>query len=288
MSQWYLLRGDQTHGPYEEEQVREWARSGQVAPTDLLCPVGGDQWQPLQAYPQFADAASAPAAAPATQPGFGSGLSAWITTAWNAVSTDAGAFIGATALLMAVSVFTLGICGPPLQIGLLRMILKKLDGQPVRAGDVFEGFSFFGAAWGLAAILAVPLLIVLAPFVVMFIITAQSGNMEQTMPMFNLIVQGFSNLYGLAVGLIALFAWPLIAERRAGAWEAISQSWAAVRTDFWTYLLAVFIFALIANVGVLLCGVGLLLSMPLQQACIVALYRSRFPALKSPLLTPAG
>jgi hypothetical protein len=288
MSQWYLLRGDQTQGPYEEEQVREWARTGQVAPTDLLCPVGADQWQPLQAHPEFAAAASLPATAPAPQPGFGSGLGAWITTAWNAVSTDPWAFIGATVLMMLVSMFTLGICGPPLQIGLLRMILKKLDGRPVQAGDVFEGFSFFGPAWGLTAIILVPLLLVLAPFIAMFVITARSGNIEQTMPMFQLIVQGFSYLFGLAVSVISLFAWPLIAERRAGPWEALCQSWAAIRTDFWTCLLAVFIFGLIANVGAMLCCVGMLFSLPLQQACIVALYRSRFPVEKSGSLTPAA
>jgi ABC-2 type transport system ATP-binding protein len=36
MSNWYLLRNGQTHGPYTEEQVRQWVQAGQIAPDEKL------------------------------------------------------------------------------------------------------------------------------------------------------------------------------------------------------------------------------------------------------------
>ncbi len=289
MSQWYLLRGDQTHGPYEETQVRQWVQAGQIGPSDRLCPVGGTEWQPASAFLEFATAPAAPAlagpaapsypaAAQTLGPGTASGLSAWITKGWEMVSSEWQAFVGATLLMLLVTLVTLGICGPPLSVGLYRMLLKRHAGKPVQATDVFEGFQYFGVAWGFTLLMLLAVLIVMIPLGVIGFLVTRGQGAEQAGQAAGTLFQGLSNLLSLAVGTITLFSMPLIADDRAGAVEALVESWNTVKANFWTYLLAFFIFQLISTAGVIACGIGMLFSMPLSLACIVACYRSVFPA----------
>jgi TM2 domain-containing membrane protein YozV len=58
-----LLRNGSPYGPYPEEQIREWIKSGQIAPDEQLNREGDATWQPLSAIPEFAaERAAAPPA----------------------------------------------------------------------------------------------------------------------------------------------------------------------------------------------------------------------------------
>jgi len=49
----WIGRNGERHGPYQEEQVREWLRSGQLSPDDLGWREGLADWQPLSVlFPQ--------------------------------------------------------------------------------------------------------------------------------------------------------------------------------------------------------------------------------------------
>jgi hypothetical protein len=48
---WHLSRGGQTYGPYTWAQLRELARQGQVAPTDLVWTSGWPEWVPAARGP---------------------------------------------------------------------------------------------------------------------------------------------------------------------------------------------------------------------------------------------
>jgi hypothetical protein len=45
--QWYLWRGGQTHGPYDEQTVKSWLESGELLPQDLLSKDGGE-WMGIE------------------------------------------------------------------------------------------------------------------------------------------------------------------------------------------------------------------------------------------------
>lgn len=61
MSNWYLLRNGQTHGPYPEEEVRAWVRAGHIAPDEKLNREGDANWLSLDMIPEFAkDRATTP------------------------------------------------------------------------------------------------------------------------------------------------------------------------------------------------------------------------------------
>lgn len=59
----WIGRDGERHGPYKEEDVRAWLRSGQVSRDDLAWHEGLADWQPLSAlFPDEARSAAAPAA----------------------------------------------------------------------------------------------------------------------------------------------------------------------------------------------------------------------------------
>ncbi|MEO5830912.1 MAG: RDD family protein [Rhodanobacter sp.] len=62
----WIGRDGERHGPYKEEDVREWLRSGQVSSADLAWYEGLADWQPLSVL--FPDAVSAPPAAATNNP----------------------------------------------------------------------------------------------------------------------------------------------------------------------------------------------------------------------------
>jgi len=66
MARWYLLRAGQANGPYEEEQVRDWIRTNQIAADEKLCREGDQNWMSLDMIPEFA--ADRSGQAPAGQP----------------------------------------------------------------------------------------------------------------------------------------------------------------------------------------------------------------------------
>lgn len=65
MANWYLLRNGETHGPYPEEQVRQWVKTGQIAPDEKLNREGDPNWLSLDIIPEFATERQSRAVPPA-------------------------------------------------------------------------------------------------------------------------------------------------------------------------------------------------------------------------------
>lgn len=279
-AEWYLLREGKPLGPYRTEDIRSWVQSGQVQPGTLLAPVGGQEWQPLESWPEFAEGIRLAVPAPVAAPPVADGLGAWITRAWEAVISDASTFILATLLLMLVSMLSFGICGPPLNIGLYRMALRKLDGQKISTSNLWEGFSYFGRAWGLTLLTSIPILIMYVPYMMWFVKSIAAGQQpwQHELPPAIALLEGLIYIVSYLMATILLFAQPLIADDRAGVWDAIVQSWTTVKANFLIYLVATIIFLLIMQIGSLACCVGVLFTFPLSFLCIAAAYRSAFPA----------
>jgi uncharacterized membrane protein len=270
MAEYYMLRNNQTAGPYRPDEIRAWAAAGQLTASDLFAPAGGQQWAPIGQWPELTSY-------PGAGQGMSAGLNVWITRGWQIVSSDPAAFILAALIAVGLSIITLGICAPPLSAGLYSMALRKHDGYPVRAGDVTDGFRYFGATWGLTLIIMVPVMIVLA--LIFGIAFAVGGtDLEKSMPFIQMGVQLPASALSYLIGTIMLFAIPVVVDRDYGSIQALQESWAAVKPQFWSYLGIFIIFSLIGGAGALACYVGLLFTQPLCVACIVSLYRSRFPA----------
>ncbi len=56
------------YGPVTSDQVRQWIREGRANGASQLQPVGGTEWKPVSALPEFADVFGGAAAPPQTMP----------------------------------------------------------------------------------------------------------------------------------------------------------------------------------------------------------------------------
>ncbi len=278
-----ILGGGWTDDEVNEYLPLAWAETEPVmaAPPAVAPPVVAPATPvvaPTYAAPA-APAYAAPAAAPAYAAGpapAGSGLGAWISSAWEMYTDAVGPILGGAIIGALVSVVTLGICLPPLTVGLYRMILKRHDEKPFAAGDVFEGFRYFWSAWGVFLVVFAASLVVALPFGLIVAFAAKGdSNAAQGLAV---LVNGVQIVISFVVSTLALFAMPLIADDRGGAIAAITTSFNTARADFFNLLIAVVVAQIIGVAGGVACGVGALFTAPLTPCIIAVIYRSRFPA----------
>ena len=60
-AKWYLTRDGRTNfGPYDDAQLRDFAASGRIAPTDMIWQEGTNQWVPATSVPGLVVAPPAP------------------------------------------------------------------------------------------------------------------------------------------------------------------------------------------------------------------------------------
>lgn len=92
------------------------------------------------------------------------------------------------------------------------------------------------------------------------------------------ILLGVLLMLVLAIPLAALLfmSTPLIVDRKVGAWEAISQSFRALKPHFWSAALLLLVLGLINMGGFAACCVGILFTFPLSYIAIALVYRDLF------------
>ena len=138
---------------------------------------------------------------------------------------------------------------PPLAVGMSRFNAKVLQGRPAGFNDLFSGFDDFGAAF--------LMLLVMLPLLALGFICC------------------FAPGYYLAIAWI--MCWSLLADRRGTFWECLEMSRQAVTAHWgWAFLL-LFVANLVANLGLIACGIGVFATLPLQSLMIKAAYQRLFP-----------
>jgi TM2 domain-containing membrane protein YozV len=65
---YYLSIAGKTLGPYDRESILSGLREGRFPTDAMVCPVGSQQWLPLSAVPEFAEALPAPPPPPNPYP----------------------------------------------------------------------------------------------------------------------------------------------------------------------------------------------------------------------------
>src|ERR1051325_9617773 len=91
----------------------------------------------------------------------------------------------------------------------------------------------------------------------------------------------------IAQGILML-AEPLIVDQRMGVFESVSRSWAALREDMLMATLFHIVLGIVAGIGAVACGVGILFTFPLLPLGIAIVYRDFFlgPAYGASAYTP--
>jgi hypothetical protein len=175
----------------------------------------------------------------------------------------------------------------PMYCGIFFSLLRKMDTGQAEFGDLFKGFERFVPSLVVSVFFILPVFAVMILLFGGFLLSAAGfsammpGDQREAALSASLLAMGIPlALAILLVSLVqslALFAYPLTMERGLSGAESIKLSARAV----WANLGGIFgLLALqfvVAIGGLLLCGIGVYLVMPLLFAMVAVAYRQVFP-----------
>ncbi len=226
-----------------------------------------------------------------------------IERAWSLFTTNPGTMIGASLIVVGVIILVtilsfvarLAIPGfdflvsitfaGPLIGGYLWFLLRLGRGENVRIGDVFGGFSKSG--WQLFFAAGLQFFVNLLCFIPFFVVAGITG--------LSVLLRGgtpasmtFEAILGCVVGGLVSLAcvsylntlWThsllLIIDKGYRFWPAMELSRKVVAKRWWMTFLFLFVAGIISSLGGCACGIGLLITIPLQFAMKVFFYDDNF------------
>jgi len=188
----------------------------------------------------------------------GENYSGWIREGFNLYKDHLGSLVLLSLVAAIISAVTLGILTGPMMAGFL-MIVKKLssdkDYKP-EIRELFEGFNHFLHTFLLWLVISVAMLIVSAVL--------------QIIPVLGPIVSFC--LWLLAI-TFQMFATILIIEKNMEFQKAIGETYAIFKDEMGPSLGFFLITGLICNIGLILCGIGAILTFPIGFCIVTLAYR---------------
>lgn len=284
-----IIGGDhKEYGPVSTEQLREWIAQGRANGQTQVWVEATGQWQPLASIAELAAGLPPPPVVPPAPPprlsqSRADALAAEIlardydlrigdcfSRGWQLLKKHFWLLVGATALIAILQTAADfippgGVIGIALVFafwsGLDWLYLKLLRGQPATVEDAFAGFKLAFVPLLLASIVCFVLLVV--------------GFFLLVLPFIYLSV-----CYLPFVGL-------LILDKQLDFWPAMELSRKVVTKHWWKVFGLVLLSCVVALAGVLVCGVGFFVTLPLAQAATVYAYEDIFGARNPEPAPPA-
>ena len=196
-------------------------------------------------------------------------IGACLGRAWYLLKADFWGVLAAMIVLLVVNgvltlvsmipvlgILVVVLLSPSLGLGAVSWFVARARGGRPSVNVLFSGFSRFGESLALYLVSAF------------------------------LIVVGlvFCILPGLYLALAWAAAAPLLSDRRGGLWECLEMSRQALTAHFGWLLLFFIVIGLVAASGVLLCGVGLLVTAPLAYLAYAVAYVRLFDGPDAPAI----
>ncbi len=192
-----------------------------------------------------------------------------LSRGWELLQAHMAVLVGGTILAWLVSV---GLSFVPILgwvVGFILlgsvdyMFLRRIRGEEVQIGDVFAGFNLA------------------------MVNLAMAGLVKALLVTIGLILCVLPGIY-LAVAYV--FALPLVIDKKLEFWPAMEVSRRVVHAHWWSMLALVIVLGLVGLSGVLLCGVGLAITVPLASAALMYVYEDLFgdrqqAVVESPMVT---
>ncbi len=306
MSSYKIIGGDgQEYGPVTTDQLQQWIAEGRINGQTLIQIEGAEEWQAAGTVPELAGllggAGGAIPAAAGPQPAAAEEIlardylvqtGAWIGAGWELVKARFWLLVGATLVILLIqgaaesipyagSIAGIIITGP-LYGGLYWLNLRLIRGEPAEFSDAFAGFNRAFAQLMLVNIV-ISLIIVacLVPGAAgiaggIFLMDEVSGEVGTAV-----IVVG--SVFAL-VGVVAvtyltvcwLFAIPLVVDRQMDFWGAMKLSRAQVSKHWWGMFGYTIVVGLVVMLGILLCCIGILVTIPIAVAATMYAYEDIF------------
>ena len=244
------------------------------------------------------------------------GIGECLTKGWELVKANLGFFVGGTVLIfflqgLVQSPFNIGrmlvqfghfkpvalvaggflaviglvamlVLSGPLKAGLYWPYLLRLRGQPAEIRDFFEGFRR-GFVNLMLCQIVMGLLIgaVIVPPAIVLGAGAALHFAKHSAAGIGLMVAGGVLLFVALLFVFYLatcwfFALPLAVDKRLGYWEALKLSKRKVSQHWWQVFGLTFVAGLVGSLGILLCCVGVIFTMPIALASFMAGYEVIF------------
>lgn len=169
----------------------------------------------------------------------------WISAGWELVKTDWVTFVLMALVFMVITGCVPIVLNGPLMAGFHIACIRKLMSGKTEVGDLFKSFNRFG------------------PTLLAFLVIT----------VFTFLASLLCLVPGLIVAAMYQFTYLFIVDKKLDFWPAMEASHALVKKDYFGFTLFLFTLILINVAGVLLCFVGLLITVPLTYAAITAAYR---------------
>jgi uncharacterized membrane protein len=169
----------------------------------------------------------------------------WLGMGWGIIRDDIGNFILLSVVALALSTVGSFLVGGPLIAGMFLAVRRRMLEGRTDLMDLFAGFNHFIDAFLIHIIVAIFCLV---------------GLVLCVFPAF--IVVAFY-----------LFAYLFMLDRKLAFWDAMESSRRLVLQDLLGYLLFVILLILVNFLGLLLLGVGLLVTFPVSIAAIAVAYQ---------------
>ncbi len=300
----------QEYGPVSGDQIKQWILEGRANEQTLVKTETSDGWKPLAEYPEFTETFSSlkpPPPLPEQKYGkqwaeeivkkdYDLSVSDCLSKAFELFKNNFGTLFGTAAIYFLIilgiqSLTMIPIIGflfilvsiiitPILMGGLFYVFISKLRGKPANIGDLFYGF--YHNTFQLIAVYIVMVLLLVASAIPGGIIAGLgflAGGIAKTKA---LIIIGVS--VGSIVALIPMvylgicwaFSVPLVVDKGLDFWEAMKLSKKKVQQHWFAVLWFIFVMSVINTVGVFLCFIGLLFTLPLAIAMLVYGYETIF------------
>ena len=290
--QYYIIGADgNEYGPVDAEQLRSWIELGRANGNTLARTDKESKWKALLQFEEFrphlGNTPLAPRPVGQPQPGpqhtwtyeslreqllarqtnFSAG--SCLSRGWALMTSRFGLLLGATfvmALLVQVASIAAIVVQGPLLGGLYWIYIRVLREEPATFEDLFLGFSQSFMELFLAFLLI--LLIAFAtslPGIILLLISVLmpilGGAEPLTLITMMLASSGLILLPVMVVTYLTYFAYPLIMEYNLSAWDSIKLSFVVTRRYLFTGLLVMFLAGLASASGLLLLGIGIILTM---------------------------
>jgi uncharacterized membrane protein len=185
----------------------------------------------------------------------------WFEEGFDLYKENIATLILAMVVAVLLSAVTLGILAGPMYAGFLFITLglfDKADPKP-EPGSLFKGFDYFlnsflfVIVWGVA--------ITIATFILSFI------------PCIGWLASIFLVYCAMALLMFGPF---LIVDKRMEFWPASLESFNRVKTNFLPFLGFSVVTGIIGSIGAIACGIGVVVTAPIQVCILTVAYREIF------------
>ncbi len=183
-------------------------------------------------------------------------IGAWLNETWELYKKHFTLLVAVHLVAAVLGGLTLGILAGPLWLGASMIALALVDGKsPPPVGDVFGGFSKF------------------LPSFLLVLLLGLVSVMVSVLLQLSCILTPLAPLAVMAIATATMFSIFLIGERNLDVWPAIQRSFELVKPSFWPLLAWVLLVSVLAGLGAIACGIGVILTAPLYTCGMAVAYR---------------